>query len=93
MKRLAKEVNSVAIDLEAAQNDPAAVGRDLVKDKGGEDFLHAASKKVDYDGEERLYFCAHFFFVLKANVHLISSTLQQMPRNNSGKSSNSSRQK
>jgi len=55
MKRLAKEVNSVAIDLETAQNDPVAVGRDLVKGKGGEDFRQAASKKVDYDGEAQLF--------------------------------------
>ena len=71
MKRLAKEVNSVAIDLEAAQNDPVAVGHDLVKGKGGEDFRQAASKKVDYDGQARLYFCAQFFLCEgQKNVHL-----------------------
>ena len=70
MKRLAREVNTVASDLEAAKSglDPA-LGLDLVK---GQDFHRVASKRVDFDGEAKL-------FSSLANLSVASSSCADAP--------------
>ena len=60
LKRLAQEVNAVSTELERARADdaPTAVGLKLAEKaekSGGRDFRKSAAKKVDFDGEEKVF--------------------------------------